>query len=109
MVTKLGHHMNKPVLVSIPPIFGNTELHRCRLIGAEAAGLWLESDDFSRIAGGHVHSLPASVFVPFAQIACLAEAPAVPLPGKPAPIVSTAEAPRRARETPSVGTRKKSR
>jgi hypothetical protein len=108
MVSKLGHHMNKPVLVSIPPVFGNTDLHRCRLIGAEAAGLWLESDDFSRIAGGDVDSLPASVFVPFAQIACLAEAPAVP-PGKPVPIASAAEAPRRARETRSVETRKKAR
>jgi hypothetical protein len=109
MVSKLGHHMNKPVLVSIPPVFGNTDLHRCRLIGAEAAGLWLESDDFSRLAGADADSSPASVFVPFAQIACLAEAPAVPPPGKSVPIASTAEAPRRARETRSVATRKKAR
>jgi len=83
MVSKLGHHINKLVLVSIPPIFGNKELHRCRLIDAEAAGLWLESDDFPRIAGGDAASLPALIFVPFTQIACLAGDLAVPPPGKP--------------------------
>lgn len=101
MVNSLGHHLNKPVLVSIPPIFGNAELHRCQLVGTEAAGVWLESDDFTRIAGVGVNPLPASIFVPFAQIACLvADSTAGP---------ARAEPPREESKPPREGTRQKSR
>jgi hypothetical protein len=107
MISKLGHHINKPLLVSIPPIFGNTQLHRCRLIGTEAAGLWLESDDFPRAAGGDAASLPALVFVPFTQIACLAGDSAVPPPRKPVvPVTGTSLA---VNEQRGAGSRRKSR
>jgi hypothetical protein len=75
MVNALGHYLNKPVLVSIPPVFGNAELHRCRLVGTETAGVWLESDDFTRITGMGVDPLPILIFVPFTQIVCLAAEP----------------------------------
>jgi hypothetical protein len=74
MISKLGHLVHKPVLVSIPSIAGNKTLHRCQLIGVEAAGLWLESEDFSKIFGNDDPS-PSTIFVPFAQLACLAEQP----------------------------------
>ena len=105
MVSSLGHHLNKPVLVSIPPVFGNAELHRCRLVGTETAGVWLESDEFARITGMGANPLPAAIFVPFAQITCLAADPSALPPAEPA----RAEPQREASNPPRAGTRPKSR
>jgi hypothetical protein len=105
MVNALGHHLNKPVLVSIPPVFGNAELHRCRLVGTETAGVWLESDDFTRITGMGAIPLPALIFVPFVQIACLAAAPPALPPAGPA----RAEPKREENKPPRAGTRQKGR
>ena len=95
MVSILGHHVNKPVLVSIPPLFGNGELHRCQLVGIEPAGLWLESEGLSRIAFPDADPRPATVFVPFTQVAYLIGAPAVPPPAR-----RRAESSRRGRKQP---------
>lgn len=105
MVNSLGHHLNKPVLVSIPPVFGNAVLHRCRLVGTESAGVWLESDDFTRITGKGANPLPAVIFVPFAQIACLAAAPFAVPPAAP----TRAEPQRAENKSPRAQTRQKSR
>jgi hypothetical protein len=80
MVRILGHHVNKPVLVSVPPIFGKSEPQRCRLVGIEPAGLWLESEHLSRKAFPDADPPPTPVFVPFTQIAYLIGAPVVPPP-----------------------------
>jgi hypothetical protein len=103
MVCKLGHLVNKPVLVSIPRIFAGAEPHPCRLVGLEAAGLWLESADLSGTTIPNTKRLPARVFVPFAQIAYLVEAP----PLVP-PAVRRANTPRLGR-IPFVKTEEKKR
>jgi hypothetical protein len=80
MVRILGHHVNKLVLVSIPPIFGQSEPQRCRLVGTEPAGLWLESEHLSRKAFPNTEAPRTPIFVPFTQIAYLIGAPVVPPP-----------------------------
>jgi hypothetical protein len=97
MISILGHYVNKPVLVSIPPLFADGQLRACRLIGVESGGLWLESEDFTKLAFPNADRSAAKVFVPFTQIAYLVEgttAPPVPLASKPtgkAPAVSPAK------------------
>jgi hypothetical protein len=108
MVSKLGHHLNKTVLVSIPPIFTTAEPRHCRLVGIDPAGVWLESEDLSRIAFPNVERLPAKVFVPFTQIAYLVEAP----PAAPAPVPSARarnEAPKTGHKPPSARPEKRRR
>jgi hypothetical protein len=109
MTSMLGHHMNKSVLVSIPSIFGNTEPRHCRLVGIETAGLWLESDHFSRLVGGSSDAPPALVFVPFSQIGCLAGAPAAAAPSAVASVGARTETSRLRRTTRDTAPRKKSR
>jgi hypothetical protein len=99
MVSKLGHHLNKPVLISIPPIFTTAEPRHCSLVGIEPAGVWLESEDLSRIAFPSAERFLATVFVPFTQIAYLVGAP--PAAPTPSPRVST-EAPRPGRKPPGA-------
>jgi hypothetical protein len=73
----MSYHLNKHVLVSIPEVLGDREPHRCRLAGVEPFGLWLESDDLSRIAFSNKERPLAKVFVPFTRIVYLIEAPGV--------------------------------
>jgi hypothetical protein len=80
MVSTLSYHVNKPVLVSIPPIFPDGGPRHCRLAGIEPGGLWLESEDLSRIAFADTEAPPAWVFVPFTQIAYLVGVPVAPPP-----------------------------
>ncbi len=74
MVSRLGHSVNKAVLVSIPPIFSDVRPRDCRVIGLEPTGLWLESPDLWRIAFPDAERPPGAVFVPFTHIAYLVEA-----------------------------------
>jgi hypothetical protein len=76
MVSILGYHVNKAVLVSIPPLFGNGEPRRCYLIGTEPGGLWLRCSDLSLTARFNEKPEAVTVFVPFTQIAYLLEASA---------------------------------
>jgi hypothetical protein len=82
MVNKLGHLVNKPVMVSIPAILGGAEPRSFRLVGLEPAGLWLEATDLSGTAISTAGLLPAALFVPFTQIAYLLEAPRLPVVAK---------------------------
>jgi hypothetical protein len=84
MINRLGHHINKPVLVSMPPLFADGKPRACKLIAVEPAGLWLENEDLTRRAFPDADGILATVFVPFTQIAYLAEsvsAPPVPAAG----------------------------
>jgi hypothetical protein len=73
MTLKLGHFLNKTMLVSIPALFEDGACRSYKLLGVELHGLWLQSDDLSRrlLADDQQALVSASpaVFVPFAQIA----------------------------------------
>jgi hypothetical protein len=73
MTPKLGHLLNKTVLVSIPTLFDDGACRSYKLLGVELHGLWLQSDDLSQrlLADNQQVLVSASpvVFVPFAQIA----------------------------------------
>jgi hypothetical protein len=71
MVGPLGCHVNKPILVSIPGLFGTGEPRYCRLVGVEPAGLWLEGDELASVTGDASDLPVGPVFVPFVQIAFL--------------------------------------
>jgi hypothetical protein len=74
MVSALGHHLNKIMLVSIPSIFGDLEPRTCTLTGIEVSGVWLVSPDLARKFSYLDDNTPApSIFVPFSQIAFLLE------------------------------------
>ena len=73
MTPKLGHLLNKTILVSIPALFEDGACRPYKLLGVELHGLWLQSDDLSRRLltddqQAFVATSPV-VFVPFAQIA----------------------------------------
>ena len=85
MINRLGHHINKPVLVSMPPVFADGKPRACKLIGVEPAGLWLENEDLTRMAFPDADESLVVIFVPFTQIAYLAKGtttPLVPAAGK---------------------------
>jgi hypothetical protein len=72
-MSKLGHYLQKTILVSMPQLTGNDHAHPYRLVDIEPFGLWLESDNF---AGNFARSRKSAVppgsrtaFVPFTQIA----------------------------------------
>jgi hypothetical protein len=73
MTPKLGHLLNKTVLVSIPTLFEDGACRSYKLLGVELHGLWLQSNDLSQrlLADNQQVLISASpvVFVPFAQIA----------------------------------------
>ena len=76
MISSLGHHLNKTVLVSIPPIFEDHQPVTCTLAGIEASGVWLASKDlWKKLLHGDDDRAVVPIFIPFAQIAYLLEAP----------------------------------
>jgi hypothetical protein len=75
MINRLGNCINKPVLVSMPPIFADGKPRACKLINVELTGLWLENEDLTRRAFPDAAESLATVFVPFTQIAYLVEPP----------------------------------
>src|ERR1700722_3787548 len=89
MVSRLGHYVNRAVLISIPPIFSDPRPRDCRVIDLEPTGLWLESADLWRIAFPDAEKPPSAVFVPFTHIAYLVEAP----PASQAPATRPRNAP----------------
>jgi hypothetical protein len=82
MINRLGHHVNKSVLVSLPSVFPDVALRACKLIAVEEGGLWLESEVLTEtIFAGAEDGKEKQIFIPFAQIRCLVEdtsAPPVP-------------------------------
>jgi hypothetical protein len=90
MPVKFSQYINRTVLVSIPALFGDGKCRAYTLRGANANGLWLESDGLSQrlLAGDRQSYVLAGrgAFVPFEHIAgvfLVAEPPAPqPAPGK---------------------------
>jgi hypothetical protein len=68
---------NQTVLAAIPALFGDTEARACRIVAAEAFGVWLLSEELSARVLPHAHrqrdtsAVPQPIFVPFAQIAAI--------------------------------------
>jgi hypothetical protein len=75
MVSRLGHHVKKAVLVSIPAIFSDARARECHLVDFEPTGLWLESVDLWHVVFPDAERPPSAVFVPFTHIAYLVDAP----------------------------------
>jgi hypothetical protein len=73
-VSRLGHSVNKVVLVSIPLIFSDARPRDCRVIGLEPTGLWLESAELWHTAFPGDETPSGAVFVPFMHIVFLVEA-----------------------------------
>jgi hypothetical protein len=73
MISTLGHHLNKTLLVSIPSMFENGDPRACTLTGIEPSGLWLESREWSKLLPSGDKRAVTHIFVPFAQIAYLLE------------------------------------
>ncbi len=74
MISSLGHHLNKPLLVSLPSIFDDGDPIVCILTGIEVSGLWLESRELAKkILHPNDKRVAVHIFVPFAQIACVME------------------------------------
>lgn len=83
MAPNIADYLNRTVLASIPTLFADSEVHRCRLIGLEGFGVWLNSDELSRRvvparAKRGTATVAADIFVPFAQIGAI-----VPLVERP--------------------------
>jgi hypothetical protein len=77
----VAHYLNKDVLVSIPSLFGDIKARSCRVVAAEAFGVWLKSSDLSaRLlpAPPDPGAVPPGIFVPFAEIGAIV--PIVPAP-----------------------------
>ena len=112
MISILGHYVNKPVLVSIPPLFADGQPRACKLIGIEPGGLWLESEDLTKLAFPNADRRSAAkIFVPFTQIAYLVEGTTTP-PVPPASNHSTSTptaSPKPARKAPATPPAKKRR
>jgi hypothetical protein len=85
MISALGQHLNKNVLVSIPTIFKDSRPRACVLMGIETSGLWLESRDLAERLLNHHDGKPVPpIFVPFTQVAFLLE-PEVVVPPDSSP------------------------
>jgi hypothetical protein len=81
MTPKVGHYLNRTVMVSVPALFDDGACRPFTLLGAELHGLWLQSEELTRRLlpkdQQDLAATPAAVFVPFAQIAgVLVAAPA---------------------------------
>jgi hypothetical protein len=96
MKPNLARFLNKTIYVSIPTLFEDGVGRPFRLVDAEFNGLWLQSDELTRLLapddGSQLASMCPVVFVPFAQIAgvLIATSAADPLlkktiAGKPRP------------------------
>jgi hypothetical protein len=72
-MTKLGHYLQKTILVSMPALTGTDSVLPCKLVDIEPFGLWLETDPFGEgvtpSARSDVTPGLQVVFVPFAHIA----------------------------------------
>ena len=105
MTPKVTQFLNRTVLVSIPGLFDGGACRPFKLLGIEAQGLWLQSEELSRrLLAKEMHAFVVAepaVFVPFAQIAgVLVPTKAIP-PGlsQEDPASPQAAAPRRKTRT----------
>lgn len=105
MINRLGHHINKPVLASMPSIFRDGKPRVCKLINVEPAGLWLENSDLTKMALPDADERLATVFVPFTQIGCVGDGitgPPVPAAGNNKTLTASARERRRGRGRQAV-------
>jgi hypothetical protein len=110
---KIGYHLGRTLLVSIPALFADGVCRPFTLRGADLHGLWLQSDELTRRLlpkdQQDLATIPAAVFVPFAQIAGVLVA-AAPSPGPAqedaAPSAGAVRGRTRARSTPKDGAAK---
>jgi hypothetical protein len=77
MALNISSLLNRTALVACPSLFGNPEARACRIVAAEAFGVWLVSEELSARVLPHAHrqrdtsAVPQPIFVPFAQIAAI--------------------------------------
>jgi hypothetical protein len=64
----LSNCINTPVRVASTAIFGDERPRVCRLIGLEDVGVWLASDELSKLVYEDAAFATDAVFVPLAQI-----------------------------------------
>jgi hypothetical protein len=74
MMPKIGHYLNRTVMISIPALFEDGACRSFTLLGVELHGLWLQSEELRRRLlprerRDAAATVSAAVFVPFAQIA----------------------------------------
>ncbi|HUC09579.1 MAG TPA: hypothetical protein VL985_04040 [Stellaceae bacterium] len=88
MTPKIGHYLNRTVMVSVPALFADGICRPFTLLGVELHGLWLQSDELTRRLlpedKRDLAEMPSAVFVPFAQIAGVLVT-AEPAPDQPQP------------------------
>jgi hypothetical protein len=69
----IAQFLNRTILVSIPGLFEGDACRPFKLLGIEAQGLWLQSEELSRrLLSEEMQAMVATapaVFVPFTQIA----------------------------------------
>jgi hypothetical protein len=95
----IRQYFNKTILVSIPHLFPDERCRALTLLGAEATGLWLQSDELAKKLLPEDRQIYASagpvVFVPFAQIAGVLVVTSVPTT-QPLPPADSTTTPTRA-------------
>jgi hypothetical protein len=78
MKSLLANFTNQFVQVAIPKLFGDDELHVCKLVFTEHAGIWFESEGLTKSVYGREDVEIVAVFVPFVHLNCLVPGPATP-------------------------------
>jgi hypothetical protein len=67
----LSNCINKSVQVASSTIFGDDRPRVCKLVGLEDVGVWLASDELTRLVYGDAAGTTATVFVPLVQVTYL--------------------------------------
>jgi hypothetical protein len=96
MKSLLANCTNKSVQVAIGTLFGDARPRVCELVGLESVGIWLVSEELTKLIYGNEANGAVPVFIPLAQVTFLV-AGATP----PARAVGTASsAPKKANARP---------
>jgi hypothetical protein len=99
MKSLLANCTNKLVQVAIGTIFGDPRPRVCELVGLESMGIWLVSEELTKLIYGSEAKGPVPVFIPIAQVTFLVAGAAAP-----ARAVGTASsAPTKANARPQQG------
>ncbi len=77
MLSLLGHHVNRRILVSLPNILESPEPLACLLLASEPAGIWVSSRELTKkVFPGALEDTDTPLFVPYTQIAFISGAEA---------------------------------
>src|ERR1700722_7896320 len=76
MLSHLGQHANRRIIVSLPALLGSPDPLTCVLVSSEIAGIWILSPELAEKLypidlAGHT---PPPIFVPFTQIGFIVSA-----------------------------------